>query len=54
METGLETIKRRINTTGPQKTDQEGNQGVEDSFLHSDKLVARAELSMSINEISEE
>ena len=38
----------------PQKTDQEGNQCVEDSFLHSDELVARAELSMSINEISEE
>ena len=46
-------IKRRINTTGPQETDQEQNQGVEDSFLDSDELVARAELSLSINEASE-
>ena len=47
-------MKRRINTTGPQKTDQEGNQGVEDSFPDSDELVATAELSISINEVSEE
>ena len=43
-------IKRRINTTGPQKTDQEDHQGVEDSFPDSDELVARAKLSISINE----
>ena len=46
-------IKRRINTTGPQ-TDQRENQGVEDSFPGSDELVARAELIISINEVSEE
>ena len=53
MEIKLEMIKRRINTTGPEETDQEQNQGVEDSFLDSDELVARAELSISINEASE-
>ena len=46
-------IKRRINTTGPQETDQEENQDVEESFPDSDELVARAELSISINEASE-
>ena len=47
-------IKRTINTTGPQETDQEENQGVEDSFPHSDELVAKGKLSISINEASEE
>ena len=47
-------IKRRINTTGPQETDQEENQGVEESFPDSDYLVARAELSIFINEDSEQ
>ena len=47
-------IKRRIDTTGLQEKDQEENQGVEDSFHDSDELVARAELSISINEASEE
>ena len=46
--------KRRINTTGPQETDEEENQGVEDSFPDSDELVARAESSISINQASEE
>ena len=49
-----EMIKRRINTTGPQKTDQEDHQGVEDSFPDSDELVARAKLSISINETERE
>ena len=35
-------------------SDQEENQGVEESFPNSDELVARAELSISINEVSEE
>ena len=47
-------ITRRINTKGPQKTDQEENQSVEDSFPDSDELVARAELNISINEVLEE
>ena len=46
--------KTRINTTGPQETDEEENQGVEDSFPDSDELVARAESSISINQASEE
>ena len=46
--------KRRINTTGPKETDEEENQGVEDSFPDSDELVARAESSISINQASEE
>ena len=46
--------KRRINTTGPQETDEEENQGVEDSFPDSGELVARAESSISINQASEE
>ena len=37
-------IKGRINTTGPQETDQKENQGVEDSFPDSDELVARPKL----------
>ena len=49
-EAELEMIGRRINTTGPQETDQEENQGVEDIFPDSDGLVARAKLSISINE----
>ena len=48
-------IKRRINTTGPHETEQEGNQGVEDdSFPDSDEPFVTAELSISINEASEE
>ena len=47
-------INRKINTIVPQETDQEENQGVGDSFPDSDQLVARAELSISINEASEE
>ena len=35
-------------------TDQEVNQGVEDSFTDSDELFARAESSIFINEASEE
>ena len=50
----LKMKKRRINTIGPQETDQEENQGVEDSFPDSDELDARAKLSISINEASEE
>ena len=53
-EIELDMIKRRINTTEPQKTDQEENQGVEESFPDSDELVARTELSISINEASDE
>ena len=47
-------INRKINTIVPQETDEEENQGVGDSFPDSDQLVARAELSISINEASEE
>ena len=47
-------INRRISTTGPHETDKEENQDVEDSFADSDELIARAELSISINEASEE
>ena len=43
-----------INTIGSQETDQEENQGVEDSFLDFDELFARAKLSISINDASEE
>ena len=50
----LEVIKRRTNTTGTPETDQWDNQGVEDSFPDSDELVARAKLSISINEASEQ
>ena len=50
----LEVIKRRIDTTGTQKTDQRDNHGVEDSFPDSDELVARAKLSISINEASQQ
>ena len=53
-EIELEMINRRINTTGPQETDEEENQGIEDGFPDFDELVARAELSISINEASEE
>ena len=53
-EIELEMLKRRISTTGPQETHQEENQGVGDSFPDSDELFARAELSISINEASEE
>ena len=52
-EVELEMIKRRINTTGTQETDQEENQGVEDSFPDSHELTARAKLIISINEASE-
>ena len=51
MEVELEMIKRRIGTTGLQETDQEKNQGVEDSFPDSDELIARTELTISITEI---
>ena len=54
MEVELQMLQRRINTTGPQETDQEESQGVEDSFPDSDELVARAKLSISINEASED
>ena len=54
MEVELKMLKRRTNTTGPQKTDQEENQCVEDSLSDSNELVARAKLSISINEASEE
>ena len=56
MEVELEMIKRRIKITGPHETDQEEIQGVEDlnCFHDSDELVSRAELSISINEVSEE
>ena len=54
MELELEMLKRRSNTTGPQETDQEENQGVEDSFSDSDEMVAGAKLSISINEASQE
>ena len=50
----LEIIKRRINTTGPQETDKEENQSVEDSFPDPGDLVARTEFSISINEASEQ
>ena len=50
----LEMIKRKINTAGPQETDQEENQGVKESFPDSDELVARAELSIFINKASDE
>ena len=50
----LEVIKSTTNTTGTQETDQWDNQGVEDSFPDSDELVARAKLSISINEASEQ
>ena len=53
-EVELEAIKRRTNTTTPQETDQEENQGVEDSFPHSDSLVDRAKSNISLNEASEE
>ena len=52
-EVEQEMIKRRINTTGTQETDQEENQGVEDSFPDSHELTARAKLIISINEASE-
>ena len=52
-EVELEMIKRRLNTTGTQETDQEENQGVEDSFPDSHELTARAKLIISINEASE-
>ena len=42
-------IKRRINTTRPQETDQEENQGVEESFPGFDELVARADRIEYIN-----
>ena len=47
-------VRSRINTTGPHQTDQEENQGVEDSFPVSDELATRAELSVSFHEASEE
>ena len=47
-------INRRISTIGPHETDKEENQDVEDNFADSDELIARAELSISINEASEE
>ena len=47
-------IKRRINATGSQETNQKENQDAEDSFPDPDELVARAELSIFINEVSEE
>ena len=43
--------EERINTTGTQKTSQEGNQNVNDSFSDPEELFARAELSISINEV---
>lgn len=43
--------EERINTTGTQKTSQEGNQNVKDSFSDPEELFARAELSISINEV---
>ena len=43
-----------INTIGSQETDQEENQGVEDSFPDFDELFVRAKLSISINDASEE
>ena len=54
MEIELEMIKRRINTTAPQETDQEENQGVADSLSDSDELIARSKLNISINEASKE
>ena len=53
-EAELEIIKRKINTTRSQETDQEEDQGVEDSFPDPDELIARAKLSISINDVSEE
>ena len=53
-EVEQEIIKRKINTKGPQETDQENNQGVEDSFPDSDELVVRAKLSIFMNEASKE
>ena len=47
-------IRRRTNSTGPKETDQEEIKGVEDNFSDSDELVARTELSIYINEASEE
>ena len=49
-EIELEMIK----TMGPQETNQKENQGVGDSFPGSEELVAIAELSISINQVSEE
>ena len=46
--------KERINTTGLQETDQEENQGAEESFPDSNELVDRVKFSISINEASEE
>ena len=54
MEVELKMLKRGNNTTRPQKTDQEENQDVQDSLSDSNELVARAKLSISINEVSEE
>ena len=47
-------IRRRTNSTGPKETDQEEIKSVEDNFSDSDELVARTELSIYINEVSEE
>ena len=47
-------IKRRINTTGLQETEQAENQGVENSFHDFNELIARGEISISVNEASEE
>ena len=47
-------IRRRTNSTGSKETDQEEIKGVEDNFSDSDELVARTELSIYINEASEE
>ena len=49
MEVEVEVLKRRA---GIHKKDQEENQRVEDSFSDSDKLVAGAKLSISIDEAS--
>ena len=54
-EIELDMIKRRIDTTGPQETDQEENQDAEDSLPDSDELVARAKLKeiIIVNELKE-
>ena len=44
--------KNQYNRTTENRSGE--NQNVEDTFPHSEELVARAALSLSINEVSEE
>ena len=47
-------VKKSIDTTGLQETDQTENQGVENSFYDFDELVARAVMTISVNKALEE